>query len=63
MKEDEPRELKNANGQKKVLVVPVDDKKDAAQLREFYVETNNDNLFGSNELDPHVRELTLVDDD
>jgi hypothetical protein len=39
------------------------DEEDAAQLRGFYLEIENDNLFGSIGLHPRLHELTRVDDD
>jgi hypothetical protein len=63
MEEDEPSELKNATGEKKAFNGPAHDEEDAAQLRKYYMEIKNDNLFGSIGLDPRPHELTPVDDD
>jgi hypothetical protein len=62
MEEDEPSELKNATGEKKALNGPADDEEDAVQLRKYYLEIKNDNLFDSNCLDPCLHELTPVGD-
>jgi hypothetical protein len=63
MEEDEPSELKKATGQEKAHKGPAEEEGDAAQLREFYLEIKNDNLFGSLGLDPRLHELTPVDDE
>jgi hypothetical protein len=63
MEEDEPSELKNVTGEKKAFNCQADDEEDAAQLRKFYLEIKNDNLFGSLGLHPCLHELTPVDDE